>query len=645
MIGELLLNRYKIMLHVGTGGMATVYKAKDNVLNRYVAIKVLLPQFAHDEEFIKKFRREAQAAASLSHSNVVSVYDVGQDDDRHFIVMEYVEGKSLKEVIMEKAPLPVNKAAGYACQISDALIHAHTNNVIHRDIKPHNILITPEEKVKVTDFGIARAVSETTQTYTGSIMGSAHYFSPEQAKGSFTGERSDIYSLGIVMYEMLTGYVPFNGTSPVSIALKHIQENPESPSVYNSEIPIELEKLIMNTLQKDQSYRYQNVKDLKMGLHQFTDKFNDNCTYIENTNGYSNPKPVSPDDSPTQEIPVAETSDYTSKENNAEGNKVTRKKRRTKSKPKVSLKKIIIPLLILGILVVSGVWAVNQVRDFITVPEVTVPDVEGVSLSEAQSILEEQGLSGEVRDEEPHPEISAGNVISQSPESGREVRKNRSIGLIISVGPEYIEVPDVTGMNRRAAELELTQAGFEVKIIEEYAEVSRNQVISQDPPKGDEMQEGDEVEIKVSLGEEPFELPSFIGEDVEDVEEELEYLDLDLRNKHEDEEHSLPKDTVTDQNPDSGEEVQPGDRIDLWVNIKELDEDEEAKEHTIKLDDLPTDETIRIVVDDYLGTHLVFEGELDDEEKEVVGYGSGRVEVLIKDEDDDFRINQIIPFP
>jgi serine/threonine protein kinase len=260
MEGKKLGGRYEIISRVGGGGMAVVYKARDLLLNRYVAIKVLSESLSNDSEFIRRFSREAQAAASLSHPNIVNVYDVGRDGYTHYIVMELVEGPTLKQYIQERGPLPVEEAANIAIQICDGLAHAHENQIVHRDIKPHNILLGPNGRVKVTDFGIARAASSSTITQTGSVMGSVHYFSPEQARGGVIGEKSDLYSLGIVMYEMLTGRIPFDGDSAISIALKHLQETPEDPRTFNPNIPDSMVAIISRALEKDPAMRFPSAR-------------------------------------------------------------------------------------------------------------------------------------------------------------------------------------------------------------------------------------------------------------------------------------------------------------------------------------------------------------------------------------------------
>ncbi|MGA9175168.1 MAG: Stk1 family PASTA domain-containing Ser/Thr kinase, partial [Thermoactinomyces sp.] len=268
MEGKKLGGRYEIVSRVGGGGMAVVYKAKDLLLNRYVAIKVLSDSLSNDSEFIRRFSREAQAAASLSHPNIVNVYDVGKDHYTHYIVMELVEGPTLKQYIQERGPLPAQEAAAIAIQICDGLAHAHENQIVHRDIKPHNILLGANGRAKVTDFGIARAASSSTITQEGSVMGSVHYFSPEQARGGVIGEKSDLYSLGIVLYEMLTGRLPFDGDSAISIALKHLQEIPEDPRSINPNIPDALAEIIMRALDKDPNKRFGSAREMMKAIQQ-----------------------------------------------------------------------------------------------------------------------------------------------------------------------------------------------------------------------------------------------------------------------------------------------------------------------------------------------------------------------------------------
>src|SRR5699024_10859451 len=271
MIGKVLGGRYEIKEKVGGGGMGIVYKARCRLLNRFVAVKVLRDEFVSDEQFIKNFRKESQAAASLSHPNIVGIYDVGveegEEHDIHYIVMEYIDGKTLNEIIKEKGKLSSTETIDYSIQIAEEIEHAHKNQIINRDIKPHNIMVTKDGRIKVTDFGIARAVTSSTLTATSSVVGSVHYFSPEQARGGFTDEKSDIYSLGIVMYEMITGSVPFNGDSPISIALKHVQEEVTPPSEINSDVPQGIEAIINKCLRKNSVERYKDARELIADLN------------------------------------------------------------------------------------------------------------------------------------------------------------------------------------------------------------------------------------------------------------------------------------------------------------------------------------------------------------------------------------------
>ena len=294
LIGKMLDNRYEILEKIGVGGMATVYKAKCHVLNRFVAIKILKDEFTTDSDFIKKFNTEAQSAASLTHPNIVSIFDVGNEGNLYYIVMELIQGKTLKEIITEDGKLSWKWSVNIAIQIASALETAHKNNIIHRDIKPHNIIITEDGMAKVTDFGIAKAVSNSTITAFGTTIGSVHYFSPEHARGGFTDAKSDLYSLGVVMYEMLTGKVPFDADTPVSVALKQVQEEPVDPITYNKDIPISVNRIILKAMQKDPNLRYQSATEMLKDLSMALKRPNEDFVVLA----------LQDDDSPTQKIPT-----------------------------------------------------------------------------------------------------------------------------------------------------------------------------------------------------------------------------------------------------------------------------------------------------------------------------------------------------
>ena len=379
MIGQILGNRYELIEKVGGGGMALVYKARCKLLNRFVAVKILRPDFTNDEEFIKRFKIEAQAAASLSHPNIVSIYDVGNEEDIHYIVMEYIDGATLKEYIEEKGELDWTEAVKISIQICLAIEHAHKNNNVHRDIKPHNILFTKEGMIKVTDFGIARAVTSSTITMVGGTIGSVHYFSPEQARGGFTDEKSDIYSLGIVLYELLTGTLPFNGDTPVSVAIKHIQEEPEEPINMNSQIPIGVNDIVKKAIQKDQNSRYQKASDLLDDLYKVLDK--PSTQFFEETNI---------EDSPTVRVPALdENTSFADKSVSKKiGDDMKRKKKKEKTTTIVAVATSI--LVVALVLFMVGKVIMSQMEQ--NNKEFIVGDYVGMNYKDVVRMLENNNI-------------------------------------------------------------------------------------------------------------------------------------------------------------------------------------------------------------------------------------------------------------
>ncbi len=431
MIGRQLGGRYEILERVGGGGMAIVYKGLDILLHRHVAVKVLRQQYVHDEEFIQRFRREAQAAASLSHPNVVSIYDVGQEEDVHYIVMEYIEGTTLNDLIKTRAPLQVEEAVHIAGQICDALDHAHHNQIIHRDIKPHNILIGKNGRVKVTDFGIARAVTSSTITQTGSVVGSVHYFSPEHAKGTPTGEQSDLYSLGIVMYQMLTGRLPFLGESPISVALKHLQEDVEEPRKVNPLIPQSVENVILRAMRKSTTERYRSAKEMLGDL--------ESCLLPHRRN---EPKVNFLDDDELDEertrvMPALRPDQFTIDRSSlqaAEDDEDDEEEPAAPRKKKRWVKPLVIILVLLAVL--GGMWyAVGVVKAKVMIERVDVPTVVGLQLVQAQQMLHDAKLESEfeyVKDDKNSPKDT---VVRQS-HSDMKVNVGSKITLYVSQGPD-----------------------------------------------------------------------------------------------------------------------------------------------------------------------------------------------------------------
>ena len=437
--GRLLGNRYEILEKIGSGGMATVYKAKCHVLNRYVAIKILRDEFTTDEEFVKRFEVEAQSAASITHPNIVSVYDVGVDGNLHYIVMELIKGKTLKEIIVEeKGPLPWKWSVNIAIQIASALETAHKNHIIHRDIKPHNIIITEDGVAKVTDFGIAKAVSNSTITAFGTTIGSVHYFSPEHARGGFTDEKSDLYSLGVVMYEMITGKVPFDADTPVSVALKHMQEEPTPAISVNPSIPVAVNDIIMKALKKDTNLRYQSATamliDLKRALKEPNGNFVDNSEYA---------------DFPTQRISTLSDEDKSPKA-------TEKKKKQNKFIAFIKKHKVLSTIIGLIILFALSLGLTIGITNATRPKEVAIPNLVGKTVDEAKQILQDSNLIYVEEEPEYNSEVEAGKIISQNPQyvENRNVRENTEIKVVVSLGTEKTTVPKFIGLTKEDAQNE-----------------------------------------------------------------------------------------------------------------------------------------------------------------------------------------------
>jgi beta-lactam-binding protein with PASTA domain/tRNA A-37 threonylcarbamoyl transferase component Bud32 len=504
MIGQELGGRYEIIDRIGGGGMALVYKAHDILLHRKVAIKVLRQQYVHDEEFIRRFRREAQSAASLSHPNVVSIYDVGQQGEIHYIVMEYIEGTNLNEKIKEKAPLQVEEAIHIASQICDALEHAHNNQIIHRDIKPHNILLGKNGRVKVTDFGIARAATSSHITQTGSVLGSVHYFSPEHAKGISQGEKSDLYSLGIVLYQMLTGKLPFLGESPISVALKHLQEDVEDPRKINPLIPQSVENIILKALRKKPEERYQSAKqmltDLESSLlperkNETKKVFIDGGDEFEDEQRTRVMPAIRPDQH--QAAAPAEQDPWAGLE---------------EKKASPWLKPLI--WLILTIALLVAMWyGVAYLKGLFKVPEVEVPTVIGLPIEEAVAVLKAANLTADPIDYIYSNDIDKDFVIDQQ-KSGMRVKTNSTVGLTVSKGVQTVAIQDLIGMQWKDAELELKASFPAGKVVKEeiFSEEPPGTVVDQSPKPNEEIDPRDaNIKITVSQGTGTIAMPNLIG--------------------------------------------------------------------------------------------------------------------------------------
>lgn len=564
MIGHELGGRYQIIERIGGGGMALVYRAQDILLNRNVAIKVLRQQFVHDEEFIRRFRREAQSAASLSHPNVVSVYDVGQEDEIHYIVMEYVEGQNLNEIIKERAPLQVEEAVRIASQIADALDHAHHNQIIHRDIKPHNILIGRNGRVKVTDFGIARAVTSSTITQTGSVVGSVHYFSPEHAKGVQTGEKSDLYSLGIVLYQMLTGRLPFLGESPISVALKHLQEQFDEPRVVNPLIPQSVENIILKSMRKNPVERYQSAKEMLRDL--------ETCLLPERRLESKLFFAEDDDADSTRVMPAIKATNVAGSSNASKLSRDSQMpEQRWEPKKKSGGKPVLwISLTVFLLLAMLGVaWYVNRL---VTVPEVTVPSVLNMQEQEAVALLSQNGIEVDNIARLYKEGIEEGIVYQQSKPEGTKVKEGSTIDLTVSTAKPLSKMPSLNGTFDEAVE-ELTARGVDRESIEkkeEFSEEEVGKVIGQTPDANAEFDPASvEVILTVSKGLENVKMPNLVGKTREEAEAALKEMNLKLAKDGIKEESSFeakPGEVIKQWPYGPNDEVTPGSEVTLFIS-------------------------------------------------------------------------------
>ncbi|OZV12859.1 serine/threonine protein kinase [Tissierella sp. P1] len=574
MIGKILGGRYEIIEQIGGGGMALVYKAKCQLLDRFVAIKVLKDEFVNDEEFVRKFRRESQAAASLSHPNIVNIYDVGVESDGnnqiYYIVMEYIKGKTLKELIKEKGKLSIENALDYSYQIAEALQHAHKNHLVHRDIKPHNIMITDDNRVKVTDFGIARAATSSTVTTTSNVLGSVHYFSPEQARGGYTDEKSDIYSLGIVMYEMVTGKLPYQGESPITVALKHVQEDIKPPRELNSQIPIGFENIILRCVQKRQADRYSNITELIKDLKKVRDNIED--ADFEDINGY---------DSHTKIIPIVDVEDDEIVKSKAQ---VKNTKKTKKTSKKDGSGKIIFLGIFLAFLLATSIWlGAYQLKKFFASGDlITVPKIIGMQEEQARKEIEDLGLKFEVEGRAKSSEFKVGEVISQSEAEDNKVKKGYPIRVTISEGDNLVKVPNVVSKDLEYAQELLEDAGLKTKVDYENSDtIPENVVISQDPDSGS-VEPGTRIKLVVSKGEEikHVKMIKVVGLNIEEAKKKILELGLEVGDVTPDPSETIPKDQVTWQSYELGTELQTKTAVDLFISSGPSEKPENNEENT-----------------------------------------------------------------
>ncbi|WP_296118157.1 Stk1 family PASTA domain-containing Ser/Thr kinase [uncultured Eubacterium sp.] len=599
--GTYIADRYEIVGKVGTGGMSDVYKAKDHTLGRFVAIKVLKEEFSEDTNFVTKFRSEAQSAAGLEHPNIVNIYDVGSENGIHYIVMEYVEGITLKTYIEKKGQLNYKETLSIAIQVGRGIQAAHAKNIVHRDIKPQNIIISTDGKVKVTDFGIARAVSE--NTIHSDVMGSVHYASPEQARNGYVSNKSDIYSLGIVMYEMVTGRVPFDGDSTVAVAIQHLQDEMVPPSTYAPNLPISLEKIIQKCTQKSPDRRYDSMESLLIDLRKSLlnpdedfvtlvpfsqektrvltdDEVNQIKKQTENVK--TDPQPEAEQN--TKADQDADDEDYDMSEYDEDDDEEEGRFLNSKMEKIVGIMRIVVAIVIaiIVIYIVGSFFDIfhfgpgnkNNKKDDTSITQqeeetVVMIDLKGKTLSEAKTELEKLGLKVSESGTEISDEYEKGQIIDQDVAKGETVKTGTTVKVTVSAGSEEenaeeVDVPDVTGKTSDSAMSALEAKNLTVSREFEFSnDVPAGQVVRQDPKAGTTVKEGTKVTIYVSQGSESVKVPNVKGMSESDAKKALSDFTVTTSTEYSD---SVAAGNVISQSIDAGQYVDKGASITIVVS-------------------------------------------------------------------------------
>lgn len=613
-IGTILLNRYEILEQIGEGGMATVYKAKCHTLDRLVAIKVLKSEYAEDEEFVKKFMMECQSAAKLNHPNIVGIYDFHEIEldgkPVYFIVMEYIDGITLKELIEKKGFIPEEEAVDIALQILEALKEAHSHGVIHRDIKPHNIMISKNGIVKVTDFGIARATSNHTMTTTMDAIGSVHYFSPEQARGAFTDQRTDIYSFGIVFYEMLTGKRPFVGENPVTIAMKHIQEDITPPGELNENISEGVERVVLKCTMKKQAERYQNVEEIitdlkstagskrtfvpsdviddsldqtrviptaeidKMVQKNKKVKINKNDDYYDDDDDY--------DDDDFDDDYYDDDDDYYDDYDDGE-------------KKKLGIIPIVLGVLAAFVLTTGlylGFTKLKQIQKDSIVQEIALPNLIGMTEAEARKAVQDMGLKFEVKSETTDSSKPYG-VLSQDPQSGMTVKQNSTVYVVLNVDSKATKLDSYVGMKLEEIESKVKELGLKIEVDYVDDDSEENTILAQNPIAGSSITEGDTLYLSISNGKGAEEnlVPNVLGMNFDDAKKMLEEKGLIVKDAVYVASEETEKDRVLSQSLEANQTFENGDTIELNVSKGPEEKPEENEENPEeKPNEEPTEE-------------------------------------------------------
>ena len=618
LVGLVFDHRYEVRQKIGVGGMADVYQGKDTLLGRPVAIKILHQNFGSDQDFVARFKREAQAAGKLNHPNVVSMYDVGYDQGYHYIIMEYVAGCTLKEYIQHHARVSVQEAVKITIAIAEGLEHAHAMGIVHCDVKPHNILITDTGRIKVTDFGIARAInSAATMMYTNSVMGSAHYISPEQASGKSINVSTDIYSLGVVLYELLTGEVPFRGETPVSVALQHVKDRVVAPRIKNNLIPPQLEQVVLVALEKEPGKRFGSISEMIQALRM-------SLGY----RGGTSARPMQHDFA-TQVLPPMDT-------------EVLEEEEESQDSIFAKLGSLPRKYIFGGALfafILAFLWAFLSFGNFWSNSTVDVPNVVGKQLSVATRLLEERHLrvsSSEVT----NSDVPAGQVISQSPEPGESVKEQRLVHLVVSKGAGDITIPDLQGMSFDQAREKLKSLGLSIGKVTYVSDTSKDDgiVISQGLQAGGKASKGATVDITVNQTKSStIEIPNVVGMTIKEAKEALGNLGLSISKISGSNEDTA---IVTDVSPAPGSSVKRDESVSLVGEAKADKKDSQSSKNSgptkgeidVTVPNGKPSQHIKVVIIDDEGSRVVYDGTNapgDRIVKRVSGSGNVRVQTFL----------------
>ncbi len=550
LIDTLFDGRYLITRKLGAGGMAKVYLAEDQELGRRVAIKILDDRHSSDAQFVERFRREAQNAGSLSHPNIVSIYDRGEAGGSYYIAMEYVEGRTLKELIVARGPSPIGIAIDYTRQILSALRFAHRKGIVHRDIKPHNMIVDGDGRVKVMDFGIARS-SASQMTEAGAIIGTAQYLSPEQARGAPVDQTSDLYSTGIVLYELLTGTVPFSGETPVEIAMKHLSQTPDPPSSHRVEVPRDLDYVVLRALAKDPAERYHSADEMDSDLERIARGVGVSAETAEAATSVLSRTEVTDGLATTRSGPPTAYTPGRYYEYDE-----TRRRR--------SIWPWLLGALVVALVLVGGVFAYQQLQDQLSANEaVTVPDVEGLQESLAVQAILDAGLEPNVR-RLPDSEVQRGLVVSQDPETPQRADPGTFVTIIVSSGKKKVSVPSLVGRSRDEAVAALSEAGLRANVVEVNSSEEPGIVLATSPKGGETVVEGTTVRVNVSKGPKPVSVPNVVGQQYASAESALQGQGFGVARA--DVASDEPAGVVVGQSPSAGSEASKGSTVTLQVS-------------------------------------------------------------------------------